>query len=394
MTDTLTPAVPAGWYDDPSDASAMRWWSGAEWTTYTEPKQAPVVAPVVAPAAAPAPEPSQQLNGSPQTAGIWLLSFLPLMTLSLSLLSSLLVLLTAVPALSYTGVPFSIGLVILFAVLDSRALQRRGYVPTSPLWLLLAPPLAYLIVRGRSVRKQGGLAWPSELVYLVSVGLLVAASIALAGGPLATGPVANPSAGTDPAQTYEGETYFAGTVDDQVVPEAREIEYLISMAIDPSGSVIVDCSETAAVMGVGMPFRCEAVDATGVSALVNGEITADGEVWFSYGILQPESELHGTGNGIVVAQEKTAGSIGDERLPWQSQIEDGLATWGGYHGPGGVDCSDAAGVIDHSSTFDCYAWKSVDEVVRLNVTITEIGNIEYTEFPIEATDLPESSQTA
>ncbi|MGH1526898.1 DUF2510 domain-containing protein [Leifsonia sp. L25] len=31
---------PAGWYGDPSDVHALRWWSGAGWTGYTYPLQA------------------------------------------------------------------------------------------------------------------------------------------------------------------------------------------------------------------------------------------------------------------------------------------------------------------------------------------------------------------
>jgi len=32
---------PAGWYDDPHDAGALRWWSGVGWTEYTAPRQPP-----------------------------------------------------------------------------------------------------------------------------------------------------------------------------------------------------------------------------------------------------------------------------------------------------------------------------------------------------------------
>lgn len=32
---------PAGWYDDPQDPSALRYWDGVEWTRHTSPKQRP-----------------------------------------------------------------------------------------------------------------------------------------------------------------------------------------------------------------------------------------------------------------------------------------------------------------------------------------------------------------
>lgn len=44
-----TPNVPADWYDDPTDATRLRYWDGAAWTDHYAPK------PGAAPAAAPAP---------------------------------------------------------------------------------------------------------------------------------------------------------------------------------------------------------------------------------------------------------------------------------------------------------------------------------------------------
>ncbi|MER7989054.1 phospholipid scramblase-related protein [Streptomyces noursei] len=47
---TEHPAVPRGWYQDPSGAAALRWWDGARWTEHTQ----------AAPPPAPAPAPQQQ----------------------------------------------------------------------------------------------------------------------------------------------------------------------------------------------------------------------------------------------------------------------------------------------------------------------------------------------
>ena len=48
-------ATPAGWYPDPSDAAAQRWWNGVQWTEHVAPAApvAPVAAPVVPPVVTP-----------------------------------------------------------------------------------------------------------------------------------------------------------------------------------------------------------------------------------------------------------------------------------------------------------------------------------------------------
>ena len=58
-----TAQPPAGWYPDPQDATATRWWDGAAWTASTRPglSPAPAVPPMIVPtaqAAPPAPPPT------------------------------------------------------------------------------------------------------------------------------------------------------------------------------------------------------------------------------------------------------------------------------------------------------------------------------------------------
>ncbi|HEX7834146.1 MAG TPA: DUF2510 domain-containing protein, partial [Pseudolysinimonas sp.] len=55
MTDLRTaPVIAAGWYPDPADASALRWWSGETWTEHSSPAVHSAGAAVAAePAAAP-----------------------------------------------------------------------------------------------------------------------------------------------------------------------------------------------------------------------------------------------------------------------------------------------------------------------------------------------------
>ncbi|HEV7741609.1 MAG TPA: hypothetical protein VGO65_04260, partial [Pseudolysinimonas sp.] len=60
-----------------------------------------------------------------------------------------------------------------------RALSARGYHAPRLAWMLLLPPLAYLIARGKAVRREGKSAWPPELVYILSWLAVVGASFVL-----------------------------------------------------------------------------------------------------------------------------------------------------------------------------------------------------------------------
>jgi hypothetical protein len=65
-SDTQGPAIPAGWYADPSGAPRVRWWDGAQWTErYRDVPQQPQFAPpTVAPVnAAPAPAAPRKKRG-------------------------------------------------------------------------------------------------------------------------------------------------------------------------------------------------------------------------------------------------------------------------------------------------------------------------------------------
>jgi hypothetical protein len=218
-------APAAGWYADPMDAAAWRWWDGGTWTGHVRPKveTAPVV---VAPPVVPAPPvqplsmtpvtpPSEQEYwhspnaeiveipgraataheshvpsgstgagyavrvwgdvGSPQTAGIWLLAATPLLALALQLVVGVAAGVTQGLTGQTIGVPnvvFSTVVLVaswVFAGLDRKTLRERGYAPASIWWMLLLPPLIYFIARGKVVRREGQRAWPPELLYFASV---------------------------------------------------------------------------------------------------------------------------------------------------------------------------------------------------------------------------------
>jgi hypothetical protein len=64
MTDSAQPV--AGWYPDPENATAERWWDGTSWTDHRRPSTvaaAPPAAPPVAPAAEPGADPASDPNG-------------------------------------------------------------------------------------------------------------------------------------------------------------------------------------------------------------------------------------------------------------------------------------------------------------------------------------------
>ena len=61
MSRNSTIGVPAGWYADPSDPRAQRWWSGVDWTDH-------VHVPEAEPAAAGAATPASPTPASPTPA--------------------------------------------------------------------------------------------------------------------------------------------------------------------------------------------------------------------------------------------------------------------------------------------------------------------------------------
>jgi hypothetical protein len=279
----------AGWYHDPADAGAWRWWDGSSWTDHVRPmtdavattgavpaQQAPATGPVQYQPAAQVPEPapvsgpvqvgpeiipqpgqvapappvatapsvsaggvpmtpstpvSDQLYwhssaaevvevpritqhrpsnvgprsstrapsyvrdwndlGSPNTPGVWLLAFSPIISVTTALLLDTAMGLAGVNGAVSLGVGAFVALLLtwVFAAMDVRSLAQRGYHKPRLAWMLLLPPLAYLIARGKQVRRESKRAWPPELVFilnflgfgaLTAIGWLLYASVLLA----------------------------------------------------------------------------------------------------------------------------------------------------------------------------------------------------------------------
>jgi hypothetical protein len=188
MTNTGGATTPAGWYTDPGGSGHLRWWDGAAWTAHLAPQPTPAPAPVVQQPMVQQPMVQQPMVQQPvaqqpyvpfqnswntntqsggyssggtddfarpaqwNTVGSWLLAF-----------SGLLSLIFLFIGLRSTGAsiatPYGTGVVLgssaiaflislFFAEADRRKLRALGYLKVPSLWwMLLAPPLVYLIVR-------------------------------------------------------------------------------------------------------------------------------------------------------------------------------------------------------------------------------------------------------
>jgi len=243
MSNTTGSQVPPGWYRDPAGSEQLRWWDGTAWTAHLAepPAAAPVVAPtpVQAPVAlapvvqapvvqapvtqATAVAPVQledETNYVPfrstqlvaqdrygygpeqfsrpahwNTAGAWLLATSYFWTLILVGLGF-----TAYGAVigfeslgktvalggGFWGVGVVVGIVVwllmlLAAARDQARLRRFGYLkPTSILWILLLPPLVYLIIRTVRIRSEASRGQAPLVFYLASYVSIVVISIVAA----------------------------------------------------------------------------------------------------------------------------------------------------------------------------------------------------------------------
>lgn len=192
-------SIPAGWYPDPAGSSSQRWWDGTQWTGHLSAPAAP--APAAYAYAIPRQEPRAPEGTSPQTPWIWLVALLPLLTIGGLFLVDLrgtieramsaamrgdtgaslgaqLAVYTAPGYLALTlgGLVIEV-LVIVFALLDHRALVRRG-VPQPFHWayiffVFLVGNLVYVIGRDVVVRRRtgrmSGAMWAAIAVAVVSI---------------------------------------------------------------------------------------------------------------------------------------------------------------------------------------------------------------------------------
>jgi hypothetical protein len=125
--------------------------------------------------------------GSPNTGGVWLLAFAPLVAIGIWFLIDVVDGMSGNVFGPFANVVIggvSVGLTWIFAYADQRTLTARGYHPPAIWWMLLLPPLIYLIARGRVVRREGMRAWPPELMFFLTL-LVAGGFVAVSAGALA-----------------------------------------------------------------------------------------------------------------------------------------------------------------------------------------------------------------
>ncbi|TXK17340.1 DUF2510 domain-containing protein [Homoserinibacter sp. GY 40078] len=192
MTDQATRVVPAGWYEDPSDGSRVRWWNGIAWTDHTQQKPElhaaaetlALEASYAASTDAPLVRPRERAVIA-ATASSWMLGFSPLLfALAFVAAVALGAYVTSSPLVYATlAVPYLAG--ILWAMLDRRRLRTLGLRGPSVVWSLLGP-LVYLIARRARVAGWGQLV--THLLLLAAAGAVAAVGLMTdAAKPLAFG---------------------------------------------------------------------------------------------------------------------------------------------------------------------------------------------------------------
>lgn len=208
-------APPSGWYPDPNGGGLLRWWSGEVWTSVVRPPvsavlNAPAPSAVTAPAvpaamaadavAAPTErgdeydwgresagrasrEYTRSLTPSASvghraawqdkptptrshTAAVWILAFLPYVQI-VAAGAVLTVLGRDDQALLLLAVSFLL-ITFVLAIRDSSVLRREGYrrAPQSA-WALLGP-LAYLIARAVTIKRQNGSPTSALWVWIIN----------------------------------------------------------------------------------------------------------------------------------------------------------------------------------------------------------------------------------
>lgn len=219
MTNTGGP-TPAGWYTDPGGSGHLRWWDGTTWTAHLAPQPTPVAqAPVVQAAVVQTPVLQTPTFASVQapaaveerpyvpfqnswneassyatagefarpaqwnTVGGWLLAFSTVIGAIGVLIHGLIFGFAALSPYvlgSYLGTGAVVFLVlVLCAEADRRKLKSLGYLKVPSLWwMLLLPPLIYLILRTVAVWGEARKGIAPLIVYLaVGVATGIASSL-------------------------------------------------------------------------------------------------------------------------------------------------------------------------------------------------------------------------
>lgn len=242
MTDQATRVVPAGWYEDPSDAGQVRWWNGINWTDHTQPKpdlDGDAAAEAEAQAATAAIRVRNRVRAT-STVESWVVAFSPAL-LAAALLVGGWAWLYLSPTLLWVGlaVVAVYAVVTVFAVLDRRKLTSWEHTPPPFAMALLTAPV-YLLVRA--------LRLPRSWSQLVAWGLLM---LALVGGPLAA--------------------WFGGALHGVQTAVRIQTEIRDTIVVDGGEVANVACPPIADATTVGSTYACDVTlrDGTHTSLVVS-----------------------------------------------------------------------------------------------------------------------------
>lgn len=189
-------------------------------------------------------------SGSTWTGGLAFMLLAPLISTATFFVWTQLTPLTQLSVASTGWLPFAfigIGLIgLASAQFDRNALARRGYFDlASPFWVLLIPPLVYLIVRALRLRGQGKGAG-------AAIGLLLLSSVA------ANVLIGLVSVGWLSAPTPERVAYVETTMQQQLAAKQITAKVTCPAVTSFSPGATFDC--TAVTQGSSLSFRVTVVD--------------------------------------------------------------------------------------------------------------------------------------
>ncbi len=256
VTDQAIRVVPAGWYEDPSDSTQVRWWNGIAWTDHTQAKpdlDGAESAELEASFAGPSAVRSRARIRPTSTAESWVVAFTPVILFGL-LFAAVWAWLYVEPTLLFGGIALGVtyAITVVVAILDRRKLARWGHTPPPFAAVLLTAPV-YLLVRALKLPKS----WGQLVTWVIGAVLLL-------GGPAAA--------------------WFGGALTS--VQIATTIQYEIRQELVGNGTAsAVSCPPIADTLTVGSIYTCSVTRADGSDAKLWISIDSDhGDYSYSFAI--------------------------------------------------------------------------------------------------------------
>ena len=170
MTSQETRVTAAGWYENPADASEVRWWNGIAWTDHTQAKPSAASTERTDASGTRTGSTASVATPAPTTATVpgMLLGVSPLVFLAVAITVISLNLYVVQTPLLWALLLLPYGLCVLWAFQDAKALRARGLAAPAGLWGV-AGPLIYLIVRRIAVRGSRHLITFVAIVAAVGI---------------------------------------------------------------------------------------------------------------------------------------------------------------------------------------------------------------------------------